>query len=233
MKRLAARLSAFTLIELLVVISIISMLASMLLPSLSNARRLAQQTNCSNNLRQLGFALEAYLDGPGCYRFYPYPVEDKAWAKTTGDALSRGQGFSGASFLASLYWSGVLDEPGVLICPNTGDGNRKGRDLGKNPDTPTKNKPGWSSQFEKPDGSHVSYASKAQWTMPGGRPLTGNSIRSIAVVASDDTDGTPNHPDGFCMLFGDSHVEFFNTKNVTGGSQGLVGQVAPLDTIDN
>lgn len=53
---------AFTLIELLIVIAIIALLISIVLPSMGGARRTAWTVICQSNLRQLGIAIQGYLD---------------------------------------------------------------------------------------------------------------------------------------------------------------------------
>ncbi|MFO0858582.1 MAG: type II secretion system protein [Phycisphaerales bacterium] len=50
------------MIELLVVIAIIGLLMSLILPTLQGARRTTWTVICQNNLRQLGLAIQMYMD---------------------------------------------------------------------------------------------------------------------------------------------------------------------------
>jgi len=53
--------TAFTLIELLVVIAIIAILAAILFPVFAKAREKARQSSCSSNLKQVGLAVQQYV----------------------------------------------------------------------------------------------------------------------------------------------------------------------------
>ncbi|TWT45610.1 Type II secretion system protein G precursor [Phycisphaerae bacterium RAS1] len=57
-----ARRCGFTLIELLIVVAILALLASLVLPSLRQARRTARATLCASNLHQTGVGLAGYYN---------------------------------------------------------------------------------------------------------------------------------------------------------------------------
>jgi prepilin-type N-terminal cleavage/methylation domain-containing protein/prepilin-type processing-associated H-X9-DG protein len=100
----------FTLVELLVVIAIVAILASLLLPALSQARAKADSALCKNNLRQLGIGLSVYVSDGNEYPLYE--GLHSFWFESLASSV-------GAAWpAASLNSSGALQpRSGVFTCP--------------------------------------------------------------------------------------------------------------------
>jgi len=87
----------FTLIELLVVIAIISLLVSILLPSLSRVKDLAKRAACGSQLHHISVACEMYVgdnDGrvPENQNRYAHPYATDVWLDSSSGEFSRGKG---------------------------------------------------------------------------------------------------------------------------------------------
>ena len=84
---------AFTLVELLVVIAIIGILAALLLPVLSSAKRKTRQAHCLNNVRQLVVTSFIYVgdnnDQYPTFMHPAFPLTGISWIAHFTDAKTR------------------------------------------------------------------------------------------------------------------------------------------------
>ena len=106
--------SCFTLIELLVVIAIIAILASMLLPALSQAKARAKAINCVGNLKQISLSMMMYAED--CKGYLPvFMSSDDAWMLYLTGTVGGENDHSGYLPLSPVYF-----------CPMANAGYKKG-----------------------------------------------------------------------------------------------------------
>lgn len=115
MNGLRPQRKGFTLIELLVVIAIISLLLSVLLPSLNKARDSAKRTVCSSNNKQLVTAVIVYTQTVGLLG-YVAPLDGQYPFLTDGSPGT------------TLWWHQLLADQGLLKGLNAGP--REGEPVG-------------------------------------------------------------------------------------------------------
>jgi len=96
-----------TLMELMVVIAVIGILAAILIPTLSKVRRRARMTQCMNNLKQIGLALQMYADANG----ERYPV----WPNSDGDEFTRRDGSTYSLEATNVIQWGSTDPPDLRL----------------------------------------------------------------------------------------------------------------------
>jgi prepilin-type N-terminal cleavage/methylation domain-containing protein/prepilin-type processing-associated H-X9-DG protein len=123
---------AFSLIELLVALGIIAVLLGLLLAAVQRARSSSDRAQCSNNLRQIGLALQNYhaarqsfppgvrtTDDPYPYlawsaRLLPYLDQAPLWSQTDADYRRQ------PNFAEPQPHVGLATEMPVYLCPAQG-----------------------------------------------------------------------------------------------------------------
>ena len=110
----------FTLVELLVVIAVIAILAALLLPALAKAKVSAKSAACKSNLRQLGLALNMYVDDYGKYPGNGAMYAGGAFQGIRGTGMNWLNPYLGGHFdpNSSLNWYySFPTSPTVFNCP--------------------------------------------------------------------------------------------------------------------
>jgi prepilin-type processing-associated H-X9-DG protein/prepilin-type N-terminal cleavage/methylation domain-containing protein len=225
----------FTLIELLVVIAIIAILASMLLPALSQARAKARQISCTSQLKQIGLGWIMYTDD-----------DNEVTPRYAGNGISYEDGIRRGDHWNTRIYPYVGDiktfgcpsadkdptkTPGNNFVPGIATSNscRIYSDYAYNCGTWTGkwNGPGGAamSQFTTPSDTYVVLEAQCNRTMPSDYGTDGNRQR---VVTSSGTFGLHNGQSN--ILYGDGHVASEKLLGIISYTNGKLGPWTRDDT---
>lgn len=233
MKTKASR-GAFTLIELLVVIAIIAILAAILFPVFAQAREKARQTSCTSNLKQVGLALQMYLNDYD--ETFPWSTSSMqsgwTWYQSVDPYIKTGVGLNGTTL--KEFWlcpsfannsipklPGDPDPPAPAVAPHAS------RSYGANGNLmPTFNNamgdwfPGRISMLASIESSaNVVLATHTQGirTMTGGDDWNGCMGNETRVApgwfASYYCAARYRHNGGAVYLLADTHAKWFKGPN--------------------
>lgn len=114
--------AAFTLVELLVVIAIIGILVALLLPAIQAAREAARRSQCQNNLKQIGLAINNYESSAKGLPPGAFLAEGSAWSAFILPYLEEGNAFAwltiGENQQGNFQWASSSPYDDAAKLPN-------------------------------------------------------------------------------------------------------------------
>lgn len=167
-QRRPQRRAGFTLIELLVVISIIATLVALITPAVQQAREAARRTECQNNLKQLGLAVNNFASGkngvfPELSRIHtlqttPPATDHVGWPIDLLDFLDAAQ-VKRAFDQGTYTGAGAAQLPflKVFTCPTDANNFRQGGGLSYVANAGYMNAADWGAANAAHDGRRIDY----------------------------------------------------------------------------
>ncbi len=184
---------SFTLVELLVVIAIIGILAAFLMPALAGAKKSAQKTQCVNNLKQMGLAIQQYSSE----MYYGNVMKANTTDRDDAGKLVND---------VQLLWNcgtGLISDGKMFVCPLSGTSAASSGDLLNKGGTLSLDY-GLTDFFKSSDPSNKVIMADQPLAAPG---ATGDDY----CQKHDSSITDKNKSDQTC-LFNDSHVKGYPTS---------------------
>jgi prepilin-type N-terminal cleavage/methylation domain-containing protein/prepilin-type processing-associated H-X9-DG protein len=110
------KVKGFTLIELLVVIAIIAVLLSILMPAMSKIKESARQTACKSNLKNVGLAVQMYLDDYDRKIPHTQSANHHLWFQNDGVTYRKPN--SGSAYWGIFYKDYIKGQTKIFGCPS-------------------------------------------------------------------------------------------------------------------